>query len=40
LVIEQAQEPDPDEDPLGRGFGDRSVRLGTTMDGAGRITGD
>jgi hypothetical protein len=36
----RAQEPDPDEDPAGRGFGDRYLHLETTMDGAGRITGD
>ena len=36
----RAQEPDPDEDPRGRGFGDRDLRLETTMDGAGRIRGD
>jgi hypothetical protein len=35
----KAQRPDPDEDPDG-GFEDRSVRLDTTMDGAGRLTGD
>ena len=33
-------EPDPDEDPRGRGFGDRYLRLDTTMDGAGRVGGD
>ena len=33
----QGQHPDPDED--GR-FGDRYVRVDTTIDGAGRITGD
>jgi hypothetical protein len=31
--------PDPDADP-GGDFDDRSVRLDTTMDGAGRLTGD
>ena len=36
----RAQEPDPEEDPRGRGFGDRSLYLETTLDGAGRITGD
>ena len=36
----RAREPDPDEDPAGRGFGDRDLRLQTTMDGAGRIRGD
>ena len=36
----RAQEPDPEEDPRGRGFGDRDLRLETTMDGAGRIRGD
>ena len=36
----RAQEPDPDDDPRGRGFGDRYLRLETTMDGAGRISGD
>jgi hypothetical protein len=36
----RAQEPDPDDDPRGRGFGDRDLRLETTMDGAGRIRGD
>ncbi len=36
----RAQEPDPDEDPHGRGFGDRDLLLDTTMDGAGRIRGD
>ena len=36
----RAQEPDPEEDPRGRGFGDRYLLLDTTMDGAGRITGD
>ena len=32
--------PDPDGDPDGNGFDDRSVRLDTTMDGAGRLSGD
>ena len=36
----RAQEPDPEEDPRGRGFGDRDLHLETTMDGAGRIRGD
>ena len=36
----RAQEPDPDDDPRGKGFGDRDLRLETTMDGAGRIRGD
>jgi Domain of unknown function (DUF222) len=36
----RAQEPDPDDDPRGRGFGDRHLRLDTTLDGAGRISGD
>jgi hypothetical protein len=36
----RAQEPDPDEDPRGRGFGDRYLHLETTLDGAGRIGGD
>ncbi len=36
----RAQEPDPDEDPRGRGFGDRCLRLDTTLDGAGRVSGD
>jgi hypothetical protein len=36
----RAQEPDPDEDPRGRRFGDRYLRLETTLDGAGRISGD
>jgi len=36
----RAQEPDPDEDPRGRRFGDRYLILETTMDGAGRIRGD
>jgi hypothetical protein len=34
------REPDPDEDPAGRGFGDRYLLLETTLDGAGRIRGD
>ena len=36
----RAQEPDPDEDPHGKGFADRDLLLDTTMDGAGRIRGD
>ena len=36
----RAQEPDPDEDPHGKGFADRDLLLETTMDGAGRIRGD
>jgi Domain of unknown function (DUF222) len=36
----RAQEPDPDDDPRGRGFADRDLRLETTMDGAGRVRGD
>src|SRR5580692_7265555 len=36
----RAQEPDPEEDPAGRGFGDRYLLLDTTLDGAGRIRGD
>ena len=34
------REPDPDDDPRGRGFADRWLQLDTTLDGAGRITGD
>src|SRR6202034_4702893 len=33
-------EPDPDDDPRGKGFADRDLRLDTTLDGAGRIGGD
>ena len=33
------REPDPGEDPRGRGFGDRDLSLQTTLDGAGRIRG-
>jgi hypothetical protein len=33
-------EPDPDDDPRGRGFGDRYLHLETTLDGAGRVGGD
>jgi hypothetical protein len=36
----RAQEPDPDDDPRGKGFGDRYLHLDTTMDGAGRLSGD
>jgi uncharacterized protein DUF222 len=36
----RAQQPDPDEDPRGRRFGDRYLILETTLDGAGRIRGD
>jgi hypothetical protein len=36
----RAQEPDPDEDPAGRRFGDRYAQLDTTIDRAARITGD
>ena len=36
----RAREPDPDEDPRGRGFADRDLLLETTLDGAGRIRGD
>ena len=36
----RAQEPDPDDDPRGRGFADRHLLLDTTLDGAGRIRGD
>ncbi len=31
----RAQEPDPEDDPRGRGFGDRYLHLDTTLDGAG-----
>ena len=30
----------PDDDPPGKGFEDRFLQLDTTMDGAGRLTGD
>jgi Domain of unknown function (DUF222) len=33
-------EPDPDDDPRGKGFADRHLHLDTTLDGAGRIGGD
>jgi hypothetical protein len=36
----RAREPDPEDDPRGRGFGDRDLYLETTLDGAGRIRGD
>ena len=36
----RAREPDPEDDPAGRGFGDRYLILDTTMDEAGRIRGD
>jgi hypothetical protein len=36
----RAQEPDPDEDPHGKGFGGRYLQLDTTLDGAGRLAGD
>ena len=36
----RAREPDPEEDPAGRGFGDRHLVIDTTLDGAGRIRGD
>ncbi|HEY1703207.1 MAG TPA: DUF222 domain-containing protein [Trebonia sp.] len=35
----KSRRPDPDNDPDG-GFGDRRLVLDTTMDGAGRLTGD
>jgi Domain of unknown function (DUF222) len=35
----RAQHSDPDEDP-DRGFKNRYLRLGTTLDGAGRLTGN
>ncbi|HEY1703103.1 MAG TPA: DUF222 domain-containing protein [Trebonia sp.] len=35
----KSQRPDPDDDP-DDGFGDRGLILDTTMDGAGRLTGD
>ncbi|HEX4088764.1 MAG TPA: DUF222 domain-containing protein [Trebonia sp.] len=34
------REPDPDDDPRGRAFADRHLQLETTLDGAGRISGD
>jgi hypothetical protein len=41
----KAQHPDPDDDGTGDegdedGFADRYLRLGTTLDGVGRLTGD
>jgi hypothetical protein len=36
----RAQEPDPEDDPAGRRFGDRYLILDTTLDGAGHIRGD
>ena len=36
----RAQEPDPEDDPAGRGFGDRYLLLDTTLDDAGHIRGD
>jgi Domain of unknown function (DUF222) len=36
----RAQEPDPDDDPRGRGFPDRRLHLATTLDGAGHVRGD
>src|SRR3984957_13624700 len=36
----RAQEPDPDDDPAGRGFGDRHLILDTTLDNAGHLRGD
>jgi hypothetical protein len=36
----RAQEPDPEDDPAGRGFGDRYLLLDTTFGGAGHIRGD
>src|SRR6202034_4343616 len=33
-------EPDPDDDPRGKGFADRDLRLDTTLDRAGHIRGD
>ena len=35
----RARHPDPDDDP-GKGFDERFLQLDTTMDNAGRITGD
>jgi len=34
------QQQDPGDDPDDRGFSDRYLRLGTTIDNAGRVTGD
>jgi len=36
----RAQEPDPEEDPRGKGFADRYLQLDTTFERAGRLTGD
>ena len=36
----RAQDPDPDDDPAGRGFGDRYLQLDTTLDDAGHLRGD
>ena len=36
----RAQEPDPEDDPAGRGFGDRYLILDTTLDDAGHLRGD
>jgi Domain of unknown function (DUF222) len=36
----RAQQPDPEEDPAGRGFGDRHLLLDTTLDNAGHLRGD
>jgi hypothetical protein len=36
----RAQQPDPDDDPHAKGFGERFLQLDTTLDRAGRITGD
>ena len=36
----RAQEPDPEDDPAGRGFGDRYLLLDTTLDDAGHLRGD
>ena len=36
----RAREPDPEEDPAGKGFGDRSLILDATLDDAGRLRGD
>jgi hypothetical protein len=34
------REPDPDDDPRGPAFADRYLQIETTLDGAGRISGD
>src|SRR5215469_9932247 len=36
----RSQQPDPDDDGPGDGFADRYLKLGTTIDGAGRLAGD